>query len=1195
MRIRRLDLLAFGHFTGAGFDLPAKQPDIHFVYGLNEAGKSTALGAIEDLLFGIPHNSPHNFLHDYANIRLGAIVESNGATLEFRRRKGKNDTLLTKDGLPLPTGESVLAPFLNGAERAFFSRMFCLDHERLRQGGREILEAQDDVGQILFSAGAGIAGLRELLKKLHADADSLWGSRRAGHRKFSQAEDRLKAAESALREHTVTASRWNELRAALDEANEAYDGLEAEIEIKTAEQRRLNRIRRVYRNVQKHAEANKRIEELDEVISLPETASRELEEALNNDALAQTRLAALTEQIDALRAERLALTYDEALLARSDDINRLHERRIQVRDGKSDLPKRRAELAAAEGELKRLAAELDWQTNDSGQILARIPARTKLATARGLSKRGGELAAAESNARTACGEADERVSALTQELDDVGALADISGLTAIIGVVHEAGDIRAQLLAAEKDVKAAADSVQGLLNSMRPPLGGEHDLAALSVPRKDVLEHYRDRSRELAQYVKTCQEQIRNTELLLERRRKEYERTAGDERAIPAEELRRLRAHRETGWSIIRRKYIENAAVPDDEIEAFDTGGALPEAYETAIRGADEAADLRFERAEATGRLAGIARQIAEQEEYFEELRGQELGYGKDEAELAAEWLTLWKGVPLTPLGPDNMLGWIDTRSQILQALETKAGAERETASLRTEETRLKDLLIGELGELGELGALGVDTGPLAGRPLRFVLERTVDIQRQHQGRAESRRKLEETLKKAETESARKRKNLESTGKSVAEWKDRWSAAIALLGLNPAALPETQDAQIEAIDAMREVASRINDLKHERIEKIERDITAFQHEVAALVASIAPHLADMDEDESVLELERLLTQAKRAQELARAADARILDEEKKIEESQKARRNAENVIERLQRMASVASVDDLRKAIENSDELRSLQAEQNTALRALAEDGDGMSAAELAQECAAADLDQTAAREQTVSQDLADLRTRQMEAGETRSAARREFDAIGGDDRAAAAATDRQAALAEMREIVEEYVRLRSAELLLQWAIDRYRREKQAPLLKRAGALFAALTGGSFKDLRVEFDEQDRAQLAGIRGNSRNVKVSGMSSGTADQLYLALRVAAVEDFLSHAAPLPFIADDLFINFDDHRAAAGFEVLAELAQKTQVLFFSHHKHLLDIAAATLGPGLSTVLLSPSVVEPAAALPEHKKIV
>jgi uncharacterized protein YhaN len=56
-----------------------------------------------------------------------------------------------------------------------------------------------------------------------------------------------------------------------------------------------------------------------------------------------------------------------------------------------------------------------------------------------------------------------------------------------------------------------------------------------------------------------------------------------------------------------------------------------------------------------------------------------------------------------------------------------------------------------------------------------------------------------------------------------------------------------------------------------------------------------------------------------------------------------------------------------------------------------------------------------------------------------------------------------------------------------------------------------------------------------------------------------------------------VADDLFINFDDDRAAAGFTVLGHLAAKTQVLFFMHHRHLLEIAQATLGTLLSAIML------------------
>jgi uncharacterized protein YhaN len=184
-------------------------------------------------------------------------------------------------------------------------------------------------------------------------------------------------------------------------------------------------------------------------------------------------------------------------------------------------------------------------------------------------------------------------------------------------------------------------------------------------------------------------------------------------------------------------------------------------------------------------------------------------------------------------------------------------------------------------------------------------------------------------------------------------------------------------------------------------------------------------------------------------------------------------------------------------------------------------------------------------------------RERLMEAREVLTDARRSFEAVGGGDRAANAAADRQAALSEIRDVAEQYVDIRSSVLLLQWAIERYRLEKQAPLLKRAGTVFATLTGGSFKELRAEFDEHDKVHLVGVRPDGSAIPVSGMSTGSDDQLYLALRVAAVEDSLGHGTQLPFIADDLFINFDDDRAAAGFKVLGDLAKKTQVIFFTHY--------------------------------------
>jgi len=280
----------------------------------------------------------------------------------------------------------------------------------------------------------------------------------------------------------------------------------------------------------------------------------------------------------------------------------------------------------------------------------------------------------------------------------------------------------------------------------------------------------------------------------------------------------------------------------------------------------------------------------------------------------------------------------------------------------------------------------------------------------------------------------------------------------------------------------------------------------------------------------------------------------------------------------LEEAAGVQTTDDLKAAIARSDRLRELETELSQVTATLAKQGDGLPISALVEECASADIDHVVAREGALGGELKEIQNRLLAARDELTDARTNFKAIGGDDAAAKDAAARQEALAEIQHVADQYVRVRSSTILLRWAIDRYRREKQAPILKRAGELFATLTGNSFSALRVDFDDQDRARLIGIRPDDATVGVPGMSVGTADQLYLALRIASIEDYLQRAAPLPFIADDLFINFDDERAAAGLKVLSELATRTQVLFFTHHRHLVEIAHATLGESVPAVSLA-----------------
>jgi uncharacterized protein YhaN len=124
-------------------------------------------------------------------------------------------------------------------------------------------------------------------------------------------------------------------------------------------------------------------------------------------------------------------------------------------------------------------------------------------------------------------------------------------------------------------------------------------------------------------------------------------------------------------------------------------------------------------------------------------------------------------------------------------------------------------------------------------------------------------------------------------------------------------------------------------------------------------------------------------------------------------------------------------------------------------------------------------------------------------------------------------------------------------------------------VLRRASELFRRLTAGSFEQLLADFDPRGEKVLMGARSDgSPPVALAGMSDGTCDQLYLALRLASLENYLADREPIPFIVDDILISFDNQRAAAALKILAELSRRTQIIFFTHHEHLVRMATESL---------------------------
>ena len=184
-------------------------------------------------------------------------------------------------------------------------------------------------------------------------------------------------------------------------------------------------------------------------------------------------------------------------------------------------------------------------------------------------------------------------------------------------------------------------------------------------------------------------------------------------------------------------------------------------------------------------------------------------------------------------------------------------------------------------------------------------------------------------------------------------------------------------------------------------------------------------------------------------------------------------------------------------------------------------------------------------------------------ATEAEQVARGSLYEIDTSDHAAEAREQMESAIARYCAGVKPWAQLKLAESLLQEALRRFRDRSQAPMVTLASEYFSLVTSGRYQRLIVD-DSAEQPVLQAERGDGCHIGMDAMSEGTADQLYLALRLAALELQRNADRQMPLILDDALITSDDERAANVFSALARFAEGGQVMLFTHHRHLIDIA-------------------------------
>ncbi|KKC27915.1 YhaN family protein [Sphingomonas sp. SRS2] len=1139
MRFASLALERYGHFEDCELSFRTGAPDLHVVYGANEAGKTTSMAAVSDLLFGFLPRSPYNFIYDYSLLRIGALIEDGERTLACRRKKGTSGTLLGPDDRPIDEGG--LLAMLRGQTRETFGLSFSLNQEGLRAGGRAMVEARNDIGRALFAAGSGLTGVSDELSRLEAEADAIWGPRASNRRSFTVAQREFETHARVIRDQSLKPKTWLDARSAastqhgkLTDAQHRRDEILAEVS-------RAERIRRIAPSARVRADYLVALSEHDATIAIAPHSEEAAEKAMAEaDAALRARAAALKlaaeakEKIDALPA-------DQAMLDEADRVDELVRTSGAIAKARQDQARLESDLAAGAALILRLQEE-------TGSAAMAPPSRI-------VSSKLRELALAEAQAASALiqieqseEELEQRRSTLGHVTDDVGLQGDAHPLLAAVDAARALGaDVDARCVSSERKAELAANSLEHCIARLVPWRGDAR--ALLSLPRLTPAE-IEEARRALADLAT---EAVRDETAAVRAREEaaalslEMEQLSSGA-AIPADEIASARLERSERWQPLREHVLGNAPLGSPE--------AAVAAFEAKVAHADDRSDLRFAAAEESSRLADMGQRCAKLLLDANQAKDRAVVARARAQSTCADWSATLEIAGYPDMEPARMLGWLTERDAAEKAHHEAAAALAEAKAFMDRRSTARLALVASLHETGMIE--GVELAPVLA---------TAELARTEIEKADQQHRLDRAARaqiELDAEAlARRRKRLEDAAAARAEaWRELTAASGLRLEISGAI------ATLDVLDELRAAVLTQSDLEG-RIDGVTRDANEHERSVASVAdrLRIAPA---QNAEERLAVIRNRLAEARSAANVRCALQATLDSRTSEVAAEEARYAAALDALEPLMAEMGSADLTALGAAIQRSRAARALRSAVTEVEAMIKATGDGKTLGELLADVEGVDADSLAARTQRLRAELAELNEEVAVAASAHGDAKRVFaslEAQGVD--AAGAATGAEQARAELGVLADHYILKRAQAVTLRWAIEQYRERHQDPMLLRAGEIFSTLTLGRYAALRIDNDGST-PRLLGLRDDRRTVvEVDAMSEGTTDQLFLALRLAAVEQSVAAGVRLPFLADDLFVNFDDQRSEAGFRVLAELARSTQVLFFTHHIHLASIARSVVG--------------------------
>ena len=1140
MRLAHVRLERYGPFEQLDLPLDPTPGRVNLIVAPNGYGKSVLRHGIGEFLFGIDSRTPMSFRFGTERMLLKAEIQHDGGTDSLVRRKGNGITLARVDGtLVQPDEERRL---VGGANKAVFQELFGLDTALLRSGGRELIRSQGRLGQVLFAAGGGMAKVRELLTELERRRDDLGKTARHKSRPLWAALDGWEKANNDLRRSAMRPDGWMALeRQAADTARDLEALLREQTDI-GRERERLRTIGACRPWLDRLRTAAAVLAGAGDVPELDEGFEKRWRDALQAGVVTASSAEAAREALEAARAARGTLGFDPDWIAAQADIQALVNQRAVAAQAETDLPGVEREQAAQQAAAERIRRDLGWD----GSVP--LPSVSVVRDAQRRLRLHPKLA---TDAESAAGAVESADRTLRQTAADLAALpgqGNVAGIADLATLLRANGDPAIRLEGARRSLRAAEAALRAALAAIPDTPLTEAALAATAAPTEARLEAA---GRALNEAETAHAQAVREHAVRLDDIETTQKSLMAVEQAAmlpPAGALARARTERDLLWGRICGPDRPDPASAVAFDRAMRNADAIADALIRHGQEAAEAAALRGRVDSLKAGLPALADAVSSADalvaEAREVLRAMARAAGGDASDLPA------------------LRGFLKAREAAVAGLMARDRAAAELSDLSAAMRALSDRLAAAMEvpprDLTELGTLLAEADRTIAADAALASRRTV---------------LTEQAKRDAAVKANAVLDAEKATRALMDWQSGWNSVAAELSRPAEETPAAAADAIAQIDELRK-AEAAAAKEQARIDDMRAAIGRLTARVAAL-ATLAPDLASLPPLDAAERFGRHI-QAE-LQLAARCADAdkRIAEAEAKLSGAVAEAGSSASTLAGLRAALRAGTDEEAENQLRRVRAVSAARHVRDEASRELAVQGGGLSVETLEARSAETTADADAERIAAIDRRQQELDALIASARDAAQAAKAALEQAGSGLDAAEAGQRRESARAMLARTAEEALVLHAAHAMLKTALDRQAANADQPLLARIGAVFQSITNGVQGGVRVEHTRDSQTMMA-LEADGVTLKaLDQLSEGTSDQLYLALRIAALEDYARKVPPLPFIADDILQTSDDARTLATLRALAALSETVQTIVLTHHPHVAALSA-TLPAGMARII-------------------